>query len=487
MDVDTNIENYVISDLFDLLELDQETSTVNDVTDVVDQYIRGFEESTIITETRKDDIIIFFENIRDTLLFYIEHDQDDDENEFELLGQNAKDNDVIISEKDENREWDVDGDEAVLDDTKDHNTMRNKNVDVPSTRTENIFKGLLNPHIKNVVTRIVNVDSQFRQFVVDDEYKKSGNFTIDLSEPLTNVLSIRAYSAQIPFTWYVFDAENNTNFFFLDDVKISITSGNYVTLDELVEEINGALIENGIDDVTFSLIKASGKLKIHLGGKTITFFDTALVSDQKKNTTMGWIMGFRNKEYTEQDSITGEAVADLYGTKYVYIYLDEFSSNRVNNSIINLSDNQIKIRKHFNAIPRDLNMQRNPDGTIIVIPDDPRRNTKNQRFVMNRIFENQANEAAYEYASAPSTTNIFTMIPIKKNGFPVGEPIIEFGGSLQSGERVYFGPVNINKFRVKLLDDMGRVINLNGNDWSFSFLCETLYQRANVEQNDGKN
>ena len=71
---------------------------------------------------------------------------------------------------------------------------------------------------------------------------------------------------------------------------------------------------------------------------------------------------------------------------------------------------------------------------------------------------------------APSTTNIFTMIPIKKTGLQLGDPFIEFGGSLQSGERVYFGPVNITKFRVKLLDDRGRTINLNVRllcaDWS---------------------
>ena len=120
----------------------------------------------------------------------------------------------------------------------------------------------------------------------------------------------------------------------------------------------------------------------------------------------------------------------------------------------------------------------------MLIPEDPRKTTISKRYVINRIFENRSNNAAYPYLNAPTTTNIFTMIPIKKNGFPIGEPIIEFGGSLQSGERVYFGPVNITKFQVKLLDDKGRIMNLNGNDWSFSFLCETLYHRGKTTEDD---
>ena len=146
-----------------------------------------------------------------------------------------------------------------------------------------------------------------------------------------------------------------------------------------------------------------------------------------------------------------------------------------------MSDMPNEMSKHMSSIPRDLDMMRNADGAIVVRQENPRRNTNNQRYAMNRIFEVQSNNTAYPYSSAPATTNIFTMIPIKKNGFPVGESVIEFGGSLQSGERVYFGPVNITRFRVKLLDDRGRVVNLNGNDWSFSFLCDTLYQRTELD------
>jgi hypothetical protein len=529
MDVDTNIDNYMIPDLFDLLGIDEDSSSVDDVVDSVFDYIDEIEKSAGISAYKKEDMVNFFENIRDALVFYIEDEgngpekgggggdggngggdggngggdggdggggwdgEDGEEDEgLDLVGQNATERDVVTSGG-TNRMWETVGDNVAIDTTTDHNAMRDRNIDVPASgqlRTDGIVKGVLNPHIKNVVTRIVNIDSQFRQFVVENEYKNAGDFTIDLSEPLTNVLSIRCYSAQIPFMWYVFDEANQTNAFWIDDTKISIDSGNY-TPDDLATEINRHLrlvTDTGFDDVVCSATAKNGKIQFDLGSsvKTLRFFDPSRVVEQKMNQTMGWTMGFRRGEYynntstVESTTVVGEAIADLYGTKYVYIYLDEFSANRVNTSMVNMSDMPHDIVSHMSTIPTDVSRITNAAGATQIIPEDPRRNTIAQRYAMNRIFENQSNNAAYPYMGAPSTTNIFTMIPIKKTGLQLGDPFIEFGGSLQSGERVYFGPVNITKFRVKLLDDRGRTINLNGGDWSFSFLCETLYQKADT-------
>ena len=53
---------------------------------------------------------------------------------------------------------------------------------------------------------------------------------------------------------------------------------------------------------------------------------------------------------------------------------------------------------------------------------------------------------------------------------------IEFGGSLQDNKRIYFGPVNIERMRVKLMDDKGNTVNMNGADWSVTLISENLYQ-----------
>ena len=41
--------------------------------------------------------------------------------------------------------------------------------------------------------------------------------------------------------------------------------------------------------------------------------------------------------------------------------------------------------------------------------------------------------------------------------------------------REYFGPTDINKLRIQLLDEYGRPLNLNGSDWSFVVTFECFY------------
>ena len=75
---------------------------------------------------------------------------------------------------------------------------------------------------------------------------------------------------------------------------------------------------------------------------------------------------------------------------------------------------------------------------------------------------------------------MFAVIPIKVSSLKQGEVFTEYGGTLQDNDRKYFGPVNITKLRIQLLNDHGDVINLNGSNWSFSFICEYLYNTKGV-------
>jgi len=41
--------------------------------------------------------------------------------------------------------------------------------------------------------------------------------------------------------------------------------------------------------------------------------------------------------------------------------------------------------------------------------------------------------------------------------------------------RKYFGPVNIKKIRIKLLDRFGNVVNMNNNNYTFTLQLTQLY------------
>ena len=107
--------------------------------------------------------------------------------------------------------------------------------------------------------------------------------------------------------------------------------------------------------------------------------------------------------------------------------------------------------------------------------------TEKQLYAANQIQkENVIKNTTKLYSDPPYVKDMFAMIPLKVSGLSQGEVFTEYGGSLQENDRKYFGPVNITKLRIQLLNDHGDVINLNGNNWSFSLVFEYLYNMKGV-------
>ena len=110
-----------------------------------------------------------------------------------------------------------------------------------------------------------------------------------------------------------------------------------------------------------------------------------------------------------------------------------------------------------------------------VISSAPRRLTNNQIYAINEIRANQ--QVTKDWIRSPSSTDIFAKIPIvKPQSYYTGELYIDATTTLQVNERVYFGPVSIKRLKVRLLDDAGRILNLNGMDWSFTLQVTSMYQ-----------
>lgn len=236
------------------------------------------------------------------------------------------------------------------------------------------------------------------------------------------------------------------------------------------------------------------------------------------NNTLGWLMGFRLPYiWIIYEGNTAGAILDLNGPKYLILAIDDFNKNHLNNSLVSVSkyDNQLKIPSYYNpGIPyacfapqqREDNLEELVTETVIqsvandqnarvqnglpiagkyekdytdlkmVLPSAPRTLTNAQLYTINSINNNNNNLTNY-LAKAPTSSDILAVIPVKTSaGVPTGSLLVEFSGSLQESQRVYFGPVDIERMSVKLLDDKGNVLNLNGSDWCVTLVAECLYQ-----------
>jgi hypothetical protein len=258
-------------------------------------------------------------------------------------------------------------------------------------------------------------------------------------------------------------------------------------------------------------------------------------SNHYLNSTLGWIMGYR-LPYLNVDSSgnTASAILDLNGTKYLILVIDDYNQNHINNSLVSISQftNTLKMPSYYspdipytclnpgqssnnlsqlvsgvvsqslfdnqsfnagngsftpgnyvNSSNQVLNglliggkYENDYTSTQIVLPSAPRTLTASQLYTINSINSNNNNLTNY-LAKAPTSSDILAIVPVKTStGVPTGSLLVDFSGSLQDSVRTYFGPVNIERLAVKLLDDKGNILNLNGNDWCVTIVAECLYQ-----------
>jgi hypothetical protein len=106
-------------------------------------------------------------------------------------------------------------------------------------------------------------------------------------------------------------------------------------------------------------------------------------------------------------------------------------------------------------------------------PDGKQTLTQPQIYTINQILKNNSLNTTYRNL-APTTQDVLAIVPIKTS---VPEKLyVDFSGPLQENKRSYFGPVDIERLKIRLLNDKGQILNLNGLDWSCTISAELLYQ-----------
>jgi hypothetical protein len=239
-------------------------------------------------------------------------------------------------------------------------------------------------------------------------------------------------SIELPITYYVVSKQYGNNFFTITvdasaAIVINIPDGNY-TQTTIMEAINQQLLYAGApyNDVKFIVNLTNGTTG---SGQTLVGFSTLPGSHTKlelnfqadrygvsdRNTPLplklGWTLGFRNGIYTGNLNYVSEGLVDVTGPKYFFLVVDDYN-NSVNNNFYSA----------FNSS------------------------------ILNK--------------------NILARISLQANKFSILE---QNNLSLVTTPREYFGPVNIQTMNVQLLDEYGRIVDLNNMDFSFCVTLTTVY------------
>ena len=320
---------------------------------------------------------------------------------------------------------------------------------------------------RRIITRHICVDSLFRK---NYSSTLSSDFAFVLPQPINNVLSMEVTAMEFPNSWYTFSKEYFSNTFTITifnakdpsdlngtiyDAEIThtieIPEGNYQS-DTLRDAINNIFTNtrNGLEYIYFDINEVNARCIFRT--KTADDDDKGIFVDSdnpvdfsfKIDFTVpeypnrplyknaGWMLGFRNSSYTVSASLNATVIntdteyevqtfrwflesESSYGSgvhNYIFLDLDDFNKNFNTNSFIINSNESV--------------LGNNTIGRISVTSG------------MNTTITNSANDFVFK-------------------------------------KREYFGPVKLERMRIKLVNKLGEPIELNRNDFSFVLEIKELY------------
>ena len=359
-----DVSSYTDKELFNILDLDSPTDRELEakVIFLIKKYKNMQNESG-------DQLAKFFEDIYRHFFETEESDSENDseneeaEEEFENTKEGLSNMEIIQMTSD-----------PMPDKIQNEpSNMIKKEEDIPNVTGENVqyskdiefASGNLNPLLQQTVKRVISIDSQYR----DDKTSLSTEFTFNLSDPLKDVVSLKLYSVQIPYTWYTINQNFGSNFFVLKgnvdginngnhDYQVEIKAGNY-SPQELTDAINDSIlgddatsVKNTYTDVSFGITRLEYN---KFNSKITTNIDlykqynetsyklefpywniSSTDIDERKQTIPGFL-GFQRTEYNfysvEGDKATSEpnkifVVDDTNNYFTIYKYIgDEYDAD----------------------------------------------------------------------------------------------------------------------------------------------------------------
>lgn len=280
---------------------------------------------------------------------------------------------------------------------------------VTSSNAPNCSK--LTPSINNKHT-LYNTNCSTKEYD-DISYNRLSNFSFDLPYRINEVKSISITSVELPVSFYNISAALGNNAFQITvgpTQRIIVIPDNQYSQTTLSTTINNLLVGTGL---TYSIVNNSSLFTSTVLTPVNIRFDVDMYGSQTTTNLrfrLGGILGYPYASYVinTTKNIQSPGFLDLNGPRYLYLDLDEFSNS-----------NPLSFSTQFD-------------------------NTSNNKNILGRLTMDRTN-------------------------FPFGTiiPINLGNGRLSSDTRVYSGKVDLYRLNVRLVNEIGLPMDLNGQDFSF--------------------
>lgn len=471
---DLNINNYSVRELEELLSLDRQYNS---------DEIR-YNKDNICIKIADDNTISFdmkskLENFFDKVLVLLNNIKNNGNSNNDNAGSNSDDglgfttgNLKVDNFSDFKNDMIKNTNNLIIDDPNAaHNIKINRTL-TPGASVDSYgtARGVINPLLTNTILKAISIDTRFRENYYST---KSTNLNITLPFRLENVISYRIVGITLPLTYYNISQSYGNNVMQINIISnvsgtvgvsynLILPDGCYNTLSNIT--VYSSSLEQVVNNILTSDPNSPNNNPLCVGlnlkytidrtsGRSIFAQDATIASTIAYNfeiimnvgynvqtatveddylrvlmLKMGWIFGFRLAKYTSSNSspptsntnfgsIVSEGICFTKNPLYGFLAIDDYNNNS--------NDYYASVFSNSLSLPN----------------------------IVAKVNFTQFSEASgdFQAAQGESTSNAINR------------------------EKRFFGPVNIQKLKVTLYDDLGRILDLNNMDWSLELAFECVY------------
>ena len=279
----------------------------------------------------------------------------------------------------------------------------------------------------------------------------SSNCSFDLPIKLSNVISLSLSSIQIPNIMFTFSEKRGTVslYIFENDTSVGetiiIPDGNYSRYDSSGNSSMATTLENSIN------------LVFNTYGTTLNRFQVVISDSTGRTTISNSSSNFSIKTLNE--------TSNYFCSPYV---------NRINDSV----DSKISITptQYVETLGYYLGFRETSYSNS---------NSYTSESVFNNKYSSYLYFAVNDYTGSQSASNTYAVLQNSSIAdqilavIPLSGPRFDFifdnGSDFIYKKRDYFGPVDISKISIKLLNQIGEFVDLLESEYSFSLQVTTVY------------
>jgi len=309
----------------------------------------------------------------------------------------------------------------------DNNNSKKTSSTVQQVYNTDIAKGTVTTLKKKTTETTFCINSLFR----DSSSNSATDCIYNLPYVIKNVTSMEIMTVELPQSIFLFSERNGSNTLYFKEYSgpnpstpleglVTLPPGNYKisSSPDLITSLQTA-INNQLGTVNrFTVSISATTNRITISNSTYIFEMYTVYQGTNRNIakTMGWTLGYRQLAYTNLQSYTTESIYNDTPATYLYLEINDFNTQYIATQVIGLFSNSFL------------------DSNII-----------------SKIC----------YTNNTSYTSYNTIVYDEK--YVIGSP------------REYFGPVHLQKMNIRLLDQYGTVVDLNGLDFSITLRIKILY------------